>query len=155
MATDELGVQTKIIKSVRKDGGYGRKCSNRFAIGVPDLLVALRPFAPCYIEVKDFGKVNDKFDRQVDITEKQAYELELFSKPYEDAGLGRVGFVAVSIVHRGEHRLVLGPREMARLSSDYEATPGMWVKREVGGYYNLSPMLRYWNAAKARERHHL
>ncbi len=155
MASAELAVQTKIIKSVRQDGGYGRKCSNRFAIGVPDLLVALPHFAPCYIEVKDFGEVNDKFDRQVETTEKQSYELELFSKPYEVAGLGRVGFVAVSLIHRGEHRLVIGPREMARLSHEYEASPLMWTKRMTGGYYALSPMLRYWGAARCRLPQHL
>jgi len=152
MATDELQVQTKIVKSVRRDGGYGRKCSNRFAIGVPDLLISLQPFAPCYIEVKDFGKVNDKFDRQIDVTEKQAYELELFSKPYEDA---RLGFLAVALVHRGEHRLVLLPREAMRLTSDYEDSPAMWAKREVGGYYNMAPMLRFWRAAQCRAPHHL
>lgn len=149
MASDELGVQTKIIKSVRRDGGYARKASNRFAIGVPDLTVALPPFAPCLIEVKDFGKVADTFNRQIDVTDKQAYELEIFSKPYEDAGLGRVGFLAVSLVHRGEHRLVLMPREAERLSDAYEATPGMWVKRQVGGYYEIGGMLLFWGASRA------
>lgn len=155
MATAELAVQTKIIQSVRKDGGYGRKCSNRFAIGVPDLLISLQPFAPCYIEVKDFGVVSDSFDRKIDVTEKQAYELQLFSKPYEDAGLGRVGFLAVALVHRGAHRLVLTPREAQRLSDAYEGTPGMWTNRVVGGYYDMGRMLRYWKAAQCRLPHHL
>lgn len=147
--SDELNVQTKIIQSARKDGGYGRKCSNRFAIGVPDLLLAIPPFAPLYMEVKDFGKVPDNFDRQIDITEKQVYELELFSKPFEDAGHGRVGFIAVSILHRKEHRLVILPRQATRLSSAYENDPRMWVKRMTGGYYNLKPALERWSAALA------
>lgn len=149
MATDELREQTNIVKSVRKDGGYGRKASNRFAIGVPDLTIALPPFAPCVIEVKDFGAVNDSFDRKIDVTDKQAYEMELFSKPYEDQSLGRVAFIAVHLVHRGEHRLVLLPRQASRLSSAYEDDPRMWAKRQVGGYYDMAPMFDRWHAARA------
>ena len=149
MASHELREQTNIIKSVRQDGGYGRKMSNRFAIGVPDLLIALPDFAPCYMEVKDLGEVNDTFDRQVAVTDKQAYEMKLFSEPFEQQSLGRVAFVAVHIVHRGEHRLVLGPRQMQRLSSAYEADTYTWTKRQVGGYYNLKPMLQRWSAARA------
>lgn len=149
MASDELQVQTKIIKSARQDGGYGRKCSNRFAIGVPDLLLAIPPFAPFYLEVKDFGKVPDNFDRQIEVTEKQAYELELFSKPFEDAGRGRVGFIGVSILHRKEHRLVILPRQAMRLSSAYEDDPRIWTKRMTGGYYDLKPALERWNCALA------
>lgn len=152
MASDELPVQTKIIKSVRRDGGYGRKASNRFAIGIPDLTIALPPFAPCVIEVKDFGEVNDRFDRQIDVTEKQAYEMEIFSKPYEDAGLGRVAFIAVSLVHRGEHRLVILPHQARRLSSAYEEDTRCWTRRAVGGYYNIAPGLDRWNAAHATGR---
>ena len=155
MASAELSVQTNIIKSVRRDGGYGRKMSNRFAIGVPDLLVALPSFAPCVIEVKDLGEVVDKFDRQVDVTPKQAEEMRLFSEPFETAKLGRVAFVAVAFKHRGEHRLVLGPRQLARLTHEYENDPRTWVKREVGLYYPLSPMLRRWGAAQCRMPHHL
>lgn len=149
MATDELGVQTKIIKSVRQDGGYGRKMSNRFAIGVPDLLVALPPFAPCVIEVKDFGVVNDRFDRKIEVTDKQAWEMEIFSKPYEDRSLGRVAFVAVSLVHRGQHRLVILPWNAKRLSDMYEQDERMWTARRTGGYYEIAPMLDRWHAARA------
>jgi len=155
MAQAELAVQTNIIKSVRRDGGYARKASNRFAIGVPDLTVALQPFAPCLIEVKDFGKVPDSFDRQIEVTDKQAEELKLFSLPYEDAGLGRVGFLAVRVIHRGEDRLVVLPHVARRLTSAYVETPGMWRKRQVGLYYEMGPMLRHWRAAQCRLSHHL
>lgn len=155
MASAELNVQTNIIKSVRRDGGYGRKMSNRFSIGIPDLLVALPPFAPCVIEVKDFGEVADKFDRKVDVTEKQAHEMKVFSEPFEAAEWGRVAFVAVALIHRGEHRLIFGPRDMHRVSDAYEAMPMIWTKRQVGGYYPIGPMLRYWGAAQCRAPHHL
>jgi len=155
MAQAELAVQTNIIKSVRRDGGYGRKMSNRFAIGVPDLLIALPTFAPCVIEVKDFGKVADSFDRQIEVTEKQAEEMKLFSKPYEDAGLGRTAFVAVRLIHRGEDRLVVLPRLAERLSSAYEDDPQTWRKRLTGLHYEIAPMLRRWKAAQCRLPHHL
>jgi len=155
MAQAELAVQTNIIKSVRRDGGYGRKMSNRFAIGVPDLLVALPQFAPCVIEVKDFGKVADTFDRQIETTDKQREEMKLFSQPYEDGGLGRTAFVAVRVVHRGEDRLVVLPRLAERLSSAYEDDPQTWRKRQVGLYYEIPPMLRRWKAATCRLPHHL
>lgn len=149
MASDvELREQTNIIKSVRQDGGYARKASNRFAIGIPDLTVALPPFAPCLIEVKTLGEVIDNFDRKVEVTDKQSEELKRFGEAYEDMGLGRVSFVAVHIVHRKQHRLVLGPRQMSRLSAAYEADSGMWTPRQVGGYYDMAKLLRRWSAAR-------
>lgn len=36
---NELGYQRLILKSVIEHGGAGWKCSNRFLIGVPDLLI--------------------------------------------------------------------------------------------------------------------
>lgn len=148
MATDELKHQTDIVGSVKRDGGNAFKMSNRFLIGVPDLAVALPPFAPCVIEVKDLGKVTDRFDRQLEVTPKQFDHMEKHSLPYEVRGLGRVAFVAIHIFHRGEHRLVLMPRQAERLTYQYEEIPAIWAKREVGLYYNLAPMLDYWGAAK-------
>ena len=155
MASAELEVQSKIIMSVRKDGGYARKASNRFMIGIPDLVIALPPFAPCMVEVKDFGVVTDDFDRKVGVTPKQSYEMMLISKAYEDANLGRTAFVAVSLVHKGKHRLVLAPHNIQRLSHAYEKHPCMWTDRQVRGYYRLEPMLRFWKAAQCRLPHHL
>lgn len=146
--TNELKHQTDIVDSVKRDGGNAFKMSNRFLIGVPDLAVALPPFAPCVIEVKDLGKVVDNFNRQLEVTPKQFDHMEKHSEPYEARGLGRVAFVAVHIFHRGEHRLVVMPYQADRLTHRYEETPGMWVRRETGLYYNLAHMLDYWGAAK-------
>lgn len=149
VSTNEIKHQTDIVKSVKRDGGYAFKMSNRFLIGVPDLFVALPPFAPCVIEVKDLGEVVDEFDRQLDVTEKQADYMENVSLPYEAEFGARVAFVAVHILHRGEHRLVLGPRDMKRLSHRYEEISDTWTRRATGLYYNLAPMLDRWGAARA------
>ena len=37
----ELDLQTKIIDWVKDEGGYGRKLSHRFLVGIPDLLLRL------------------------------------------------------------------------------------------------------------------
>lgn len=149
MATNEVKHQTDIIKSVKRDGGHAFKMSNRFLIGVPDLHVALHPFAPCVVEVKDLGVVVDKFDRDLGVTEKQGEYLDKIGEQYEGRGMGRVAFVAAHIIHHGEHRLVLMPRQARRLSWQYSEDPGTWVRRETGLYYNLRPMLNRWGAAHA------
>lgn len=41
----ELPFQSKLIQAVKEEGGWGRKLSNRFIIGMPDLLLKL----PCYV----------------------------------------------------------------------------------------------------------
>lgn len=142
--SNELAFQTNIIKSVRRDGGYGRKMSNRFAIGVPDLLIGLQPFPPCYVECKDLGEVVDRFDRTLGVTPKQREEMRLLSEPYEEQGLGPRAFVAVAFKHRGKNIMVLGPWKMERVSHDYEGVSEIWAERQVGLYYPIRPMLNYW-----------
>lgn len=136
----ELEEQTNIIKSLRAEGGYGRKISHRFAIGIPDLMTGLPPFVPALCEVKDLGAVVDKFDREIGITDKQALELKRFSEPYElhqtrYTPNRRAGFILVHIVHRKRHRLVALRREETRLTYAYEETPNCWSPRGLNGIY--------------------
>lgn len=151
----ELDLQTKIINSARKDGGYGRKMSNRYSIGIPDLLLGLFPFAPCLAEVKDLGAVVTDFDRKLDITPKQYLEMDRLSGSYE----GRqniyspdrhTALVLVGIIHRGSHRLVACSRQAERLDAGYEGEAGRWVERAVGGYYDLRPLLEWAGICKVR-----
>ena len=143
----ELDLQSKIWRSAKTDGGYGRKISHKFAVGIPDLLLALPPFAPCLCEVKDMSEVVDDFDRLIGITEKQTEELKRFSEPYENTMTvytpnKRTAFILVGIKHRGQHRLVALPREATRLDHTYESRGG-WVARSLGGYYNLKPLFEW------------
>lgn len=143
----ELKLQTDIIKSVERMGGYGLKMSNRFMIGIPDLLIMLPPYAPCIIEVKDFGEVVDKFNLKVPVTPKQNHTLNLMSGVYErHFNHGCVSMVLVGMVHKNEHRLVSLHRDEKQLDYTYEQNK-MWVKRETGLHYNLFPLLRAQNIA--------
>lgn len=151
----ELDLQTKIRKSVKADGGYSHKLTNRFTVGIPDLLMALFPFVPAIIEVKDLGVVVDKFNLKVDVTPKQSHELigisEVYGKgqhPYTPKR--RASGVFVGIVHRGVHRLValhvplVSPSDAVwRLDHTYDSDASCYVERGVGGYYNVRPLLEF------------
>lgn len=49
---NETAYQAEIVKAVKELGGWGKKLSNRFLIGVPDLVIVLRPFGTMIVEVK-------------------------------------------------------------------------------------------------------
>lgn len=144
----ELDVQSNIVKSAKLQGGYGKKISHKFSVGVPDLLIAIPPFAPCVVEVKDLGAVTLGFNRMLDVTPKQSLEMARISEPYEEFQVPytpsrRTACVMVALKHRDKHRLVVLPRIAERLSSEYEADPGCWVEREVGGTYNIKRLLEH------------
>lgn len=128
--------------------------SNRFTIGVPDLLIAIPPFVPVLAEVKDLGEVVDEFDRKLEITEKQAYEMKRFSEPYENwqhvyTPERHTAIILVGVKHKKKHRLVVLPRTADRLSCDYEEQGG-WVDRAVGGVYNVVKLLEFAGVMKCR-----
>ncbi len=156
----ELDVQAKIRASVKKDNGYCHKLTNRFTVGIPDLLVALFPYMPCVLEIKDLGPVADDFDRQINVTPKQQYELHGISKVYHEGQhpytpYRKASGVLVALVHQGKHRLVAVHTNMRgfsdvsyRLDAGYVADPTRWVERGVGGYYNLKPLLEHLGIAR-------
>lgn len=49
---DETAYQRDIIKAVQDMGGWGKKLSNKFVVGIPDLGITLRPFGTVIVEVK-------------------------------------------------------------------------------------------------------
>lgn len=149
----ELAHQTDIRKSVIKDGGYGFKLSNRFTLGIPDLLICLPPFAPCIIEVKDLGEVVDKFNRQIGVTPLQNETMRRISQPYEDyqhpyTPHRCASAILVHVIHQREHRLVGLPRRTEHLSASYLDEPTCWQKRDKGGYYDLAPILEHLGMLK-------
>ena len=158
----ELDVQTKIIKSARREGGYGRKMSHKFAIGIPDLLIGLPPFIPALAEVKDIGVVVDNFARKIGVTDKQSLELHMFNDPYNDhqtryTPSRHSALVLVALQHRGKHRLVaIGMQgrgkydEPWRLDHTYEGEDGRWAEREPGGHYPLRRMFEWAGIALTR-----
>jgi hypothetical protein len=152
MGLKEVEVQTKIIKSIKSDGGYAFKMSNAYSAGIVDLFIALPPFVPCIVEVKDLKACVDGFDRQLEITVLQSRQLNQVSDVYVASGHyvttnPRVSGVLVALFHRGENRMVGLPKDRRRLDASYEGDPRCWRKRGTklpqceGGYYEIAPML--------------
>lgn len=145
----ELKLQSDIKTSVIRDKGFGIKLSHRFAIGVPDLLLALPPFAPCLVEVKDLGVVVDRFDRKLGVTPMQADTMRKMSGPYERETWGRhTALVLVGFVHRGVHTLVALRRDMDRLTWQYDELHP-WTTRQTGLHYKVGPLLEAVGIARA------
>lgn len=155
MAKRELAVQTAIIHSVRAEGGHGRKMSNRYTIGIPDLLICLPPYVPCFAEVKDLGEVGDKFRRQIGITPKQQLELERISLPYEEAQTPytpnrRTSLILVHFIQKRVHFIAAIPRTQEAYSSDHLSGGLGFRKRQVGGLYEIGPLLEHVGIAKVK-----
>ena len=141
MAQRELKLQTDIIKSVRADGGYGRKMSNQFHIGIPDLLLALHPFAPVLCEVKDLGPVIATFNRQLDVTPKQELEMERFNAAYRGPMMldrpSLLAFALVGFSINKMHYLTLLPHDAERVTHECLSRTSTFSLRGRAGYYDL------------------
>ena len=140
----ELSLQTDILKSVKKDGGWGIKMTSRFLIGVPDLLVALWPFVPVLIEVKDLGEVTENFSLQLNVTPKQRHTLGQFDGIYDSniteySPNRHVSLLMVGFKMGQERRLVALPWRAERLTAAYVSTLGDLGRRGTGGYYAIKP----------------
>jgi len=123
---DELHYQRQLNKRVVAMGGYARKWSTRFTVGVPDLIWVLDG-RTAFVEVKLEHVTSLKFDRKLEITPKQALEL---------AALRRAGAnVAVAIVVKRENSrdafLVIKqppePREVLRITGADLDNASPWV----------------------------
>lgn len=140
----ELKVQADIVKSVKADGGWAKKLSHRFVIGIPDLLIALYPTIPFLAEVKDLGEVGATFSRKVDTSPKQAHELTTFDEvyyarltPYSPKQHAAV--VIVGWVHEGTRWLTMLPHGTTKVTHEAPA-----VHRRTGGYYPIGPLIELY-----------
>lgn len=145
--TVETDLQRDIRQSVRRQGGYCIKLSNRFTIGVPDLLIALAPFAPCYVEVKKLGKCVLGFDRQLDVTPKQGHELRGLSDQYP----APLSFIFVGVEWNSKDWVYGGYHAERRLMGDTLNRTMRKVPRQVGGFYNVRHLLTTLGAGKVAE----
>lgn len=99
----EVELQTLIKLSVRSQGGAAHKLSNRFMVGVSDLLVKLPSFPAALIEVKHqrfSAKVSDDRVFKLDVTVPQ----QQFLRAYRQAGM-RCGIA--SGIQKGRHLYLL------------------------------------------------
>ncbi len=145
----ETQLQTDIIKSVRRDGGWARKLSNRFQVGIPDLVISLQGWAPCFAEVKDFGEIKGEFDRDAGVTAKQHDELNKISKsqPFY------IAMVLIGFTMDKKHYLLYLPYSTQRVSSSIiHGITSPVIKRDVGKYYNMKLALRELGIARIDHR---
>ncbi len=120
----ELKFQREIIVSLKEQGGYGMKLSNRFASGVPDLLLASK-VGTFLMEAKDLGEVGDKFNQLTGVTSLQQETL----KRYNAASQNVMAVQLIHLVDCGERRAVVWPASVNRISDDYRWR-NLWVKRQ-------------------------
>lgn len=91
----ELEFQTLVRKAVEYEGGYGLKMSNRFLVGVPDLLLHL-PGLPTMVMEAKFDRVTSTIKRYaLVLTPRQALTLR------QMAGAGMLAG-AVSLLQAGK-----------------------------------------------------
>lgn len=78
----ELPFQTALIKAAKAEGGYAIKMSNRFLVGIPDLLVKLPDYPTCLIECKRNANKGSEKDVQFTpgVTALQSHNLSNFQK---------------------------------------------------------------------------
>lgn len=90
----EVDCQSKVIKAVRDAGGAAHKLSNRFLVGVPDLLIKLPRYSAIIMEVKLEKRIQFSDDRYPITPEVTQLQWE-FLKKYHDAGMttGVISFV--------------------------------------------------------------
>lgn len=149
MASAELVMQTNIVNSIRKDGGYARRLVDKYALGLLDLFVGLPPFVPTLIEAKHLGVVGGPFDRKIPLRAKQEVEINKLNDPYIVEALrtrvlgspakgGTVIFVGWTS-KLGHHYLTAMPGIARRIDS--EKLP-LVVQRGIKGYYpNIRDLL--------------
>lgn len=74
---DEVYYQREwVIREIKKEGGHGKKLSNKFLTGIPDLLLAYPEFPNFLVEVKYLKNVKLGFKRKIEITPLQVKQLE-------------------------------------------------------------------------------
>jgi hypothetical protein len=101
---NELQFQRELIKAAEFNKGFGIKLSNKFLVGVPDLLIQVPGFRTTMIECK-IKKFKSKLDLsksfRVDLTKIQANTLYSFRK---SGGVSGVAFL-IEIKDAGKHPL--------------------------------------------------
>ena len=121
---NELSFQKEIIDSAKAAGGYGFKLTNRFTIGVPDILVSVPMYAPSLFEAKHLGDVVANFDRQTGVTPLQQEQMKRWNATQPFAIAAQLVFIK----HLGSERAVLIPAHIDRITYQYERLD-QWVTR--------------------------
>lgn len=151
----ETDHQTQIKLSVKRQGGYSFKLSNRFTIGIPDLLIALPPFVPCLAEVKDLGECVREFSRKLDVSPKQGHELKAINDAYISH---RVAILLVTLHWQGEGQILVPlPHHCRQLTGEMlrGGKDTIYYTRQRGQdsappWYDMQAVLEGINVAKVK-----
>lgn len=129
----ELPWQYKIIKSVRLQGGYGKKWSSTYAVGVPDLILSHPDFGTAFMEAKLEHSIKDGYDRKIDITERQRHELSLLRAS------GALALIGV-VIYRSPRdvRLWCLPPTAERVADGMDE---VWVPWVAGSGFNMRRLI--------------
>lgn len=129
----ELKEQLDIIKSIRRQGGFARKWSSDFQVGIPDIVAALPGIGAFFIEVK-FERVTQwNFDRKVGTTPLQKICLQEIT---EAGGIAMIG-VAIRGPSSKDRWLHLLPFDAERVARDDHGCFGVAIAWEPGVGYNV------------------
>lgn len=118
---NENEFQLRIIKSAERLGGYGKKWSSEFQVGVPDLVLVLPWRGVVFMEVKLLATTRPDFDRKLNVTKKQGEELRRLSV----AGANVVVGVVVTIGPR-DTWLYVCPGNTLRLTGNCQHPKVQW-----------------------------
>lgn len=147
MSKKELKLQTEIVKSLKKDGGYAHKRSHQYSAGIVDLLLALPSTGHTFIaEVKDLGEVVPNFSRKIDLTAlqgddlKQAAAIEGGGSNWADNWPGFRPAILVGLVHEGRNKLVYLPHTKRLLKAD-DLQHYYVIERQVGLYWDIVQLM--------------
>ncbi len=145
---NELGMQALIVDVVCRHGGFAQKLSNRFLVGVADLLVKLPGYPAGVLEVKQRDLPKDtRLTWKLDITGPQTRFLR-------DADAAGMPAGVASFMHRRgsgplERRLHLGVWTYGAMVIDgwtasYGAHEPLWGKNSSTMDDNIVALLRGW-----------
>lgn len=147
---NELQAQSLVIQSVRNAGGAANKLSNRFMIGVADLLVKLPVYPALLVEVKlqRVGRTTkDAHQFELDVTVPQRKFLLDYHKAgmhtcvlsfVERGGLGRCGLYAAqfsldTLEARRYYVVTVSEHVVVPLAAAGEATLTTLLRRAIDG----------------------
>lgn len=136
----ELHLQTKMVAAVREMGGFAQKVSNRFLVGVPDLLFQIPGCHTSYWEVK----YSPTLFRRMEPTPKQKIWLRDFTK----AG----GFCGVVYFAMGKSDLMFAIRPTGFFP--YEGDLRLWWKIEHADFTAIPRGSKFAPFKEALQRIH-
>ncbi len=153
---NELSMQALIVDAVNASGGFARKLSNMYLVGVADLLVKLPDYPAGVLEVKQRDLPKDKnLTWKLDVTGPQTRFLR-------DAHAAGMPAGVASFMHRRgsgplERRLHLGVWTYgAMVIDDWTATYGahepLWGKNSSTMDDNIVALVRGWLENCERKR---